>query len=810
MTRRIAVLALLALAALASAPGALAADFASPAFNILPSGQYQTPGPNAAAQAEMYNALTPRFDNVSDADLPNFFKSAQLGPTTVVSEEKPPGRPGVTIRRDDFNVPHVFGQTNDDVIWGAGWVAAADRSLLLNQGRYNGLTAAIDAPNLSAIELIRELYQFEPSKKTNSIVAQQTKVLQNAGPKGVQLLHDIDVYLDGINAWYAANSPATPKFTRNDIYAFNAIKGQFLGEGGGTEPAASQFLHGLQRRFGSKRGLAVWQDLRNRRDPEHTATLDTSTAYDTATGSRKGTVTLRNGSFRAEGGLSGASATRRAQASNILIVGGQRSASGRPLFVGGPQISYFFPGLVHEVGLYGPDIQYRGSTSVPFPGYGLIGRGEDFAWTLTSSSLDIVDTYAETLCGGSRAKYLYRGRCRSMETIDAGTIAKGETKRRVRFRQTVHGPVIGYARTTGGRTVAISRKRSSYGKDTLDQLFFQDLTFGRVKSFADFAASASQTPQTFNAFYADHQNMGAYATGLIPKRRKGSDGSLVNDGRGGYEWSGFLKGSQHASASNPASGLIVNWNNRLANRFVAGDDRFGSEGPLQRNDMLLAELARTDKHTLGSVVAAMNAGAVQDPRGYLFWPTMKRILDKADSPSPLAAAIVAQLDAWNARRAPRIDQDRDGNLDDAGVPIMDGIWNAVADVGLCGTLGKALCKQFHNTLHARFSTPPGGGQYSGWHHYMYKDFRALLGDGVKGKFSQRYCANSAEGCAARLWAAIQKAGTALAEKFGPDPATWREPRSENLIKFSPLPLIDMDYTNRPSGIQQVISFSGHR
>ena len=36
-------------------------------------------------------------------------------------------------------------------------------------------------------------------------------------------------------------------------------------------------------------------------------------------------------------------------------------------------------------------------------------------------------------------------------------------------------------------TVALSSKRSSYGKDTLDQLFFQALTYSdRIKSAKDF------------------------------------------------------------------------------------------------------------------------------------------------------------------------------------------------------------------------------------------------------------------------------------------------------------------------------------
>jgi acyl-homoserine lactone acylase PvdQ len=807
MRRLSPVLALLV--ALACAPSAGAADFADTALNVIPSGQYQTPGPNADAQAQLYNNLTPRYDNVPDADLTSFFKSEALGPATVVSEETIPGRPGVVIRRDDFNVPHVFGQTNDDVIFGAGWAIAADRSLLLNQARYNGLVAAIDAPNLSGIDLIRNLYQFEPTKQTNSIVARQTKEIRNAGPRGMQLLDDIDTYLAGINAWYAANSPATPKFTRNDIYAFNAVKGQFLGEGGGSEPQTSQFLDGLQRRFGARRGFAIWQDLRNRRDPEQTATVATSAPYDTATGSRKGTVTLRNGSFKREGGIA-AAGRPRTEASNILMVSGQRSATGRPLFVGGPQIGYFFPGLTLEMGLYGPDIQVRGATSVPFPGYMLIGRGEDYAWTLTSAGGDIIDTYAETLCDGSRTKYLYRGKCRSMQLVNAGTLVRSGKRTPVRFRRTVHGTVVGYAKTTAGRSVAISRRRSSYGKDTLDQLFFQDMTFGRVKSFDDFAAAAARTPQTFNAFYADHQSTGLYTTGLLPLRPKGADGSLVNDGRGGYEWKGFLKDSSHPRGATPDSGLIVNWNNRPAVGFVSGDDRFGSEGPLPRNDMLLRELARTDKHTLGSVTAAMNASAVQDVRGYLFWPTLRKILAKASAPSELASKMAEQLDAWAARRAPRIDADRDGNLDDAGVPIMDAIWSRVADAGLCGALGTALCKQLDRTLHGRFSAPPGGGQYSGWHHYMDKDFRSLLGEPVKGAFSRRYCASTAAACAKRLWAAIGAGGAGLAKSLGPDPSTWREARSKNLIEFGPLPLIDMDYTNRPSGIQQVISFNGHR
>jgi acyl-homoserine lactone acylase PvdQ len=81
----------------------------------------------------MYDALTPLFDKVTNADLNKDFKSEKLGkagtpgPTTV---EKVP-RKGVRIVRDRFNVPHVYGKTHDDVVWAAGWILEEDRGLLL-------------------------------------------------------------------------------------------------------------------------------------------------------------------------------------------------------------------------------------------------------------------------------------------------------------------------------------------------------------------------------------------------------------------------------------------------------------------------------------------------------------------------------------------------------------------------------------------------------------------------------------------------------------------------------------------------------
>jgi hypothetical protein len=79
---------------------------------------------------------------------------------------------------------------------------------------------------------------------------------------------------------------------------------------------------------------------------------------------------------------------------------------------------------------------------------------------------DVIDHFVETLCGGDDLHYLFRGECRAMETVDAGVLRGpvGEPARRLVYRQTVHGPVIGYA-TVGGRRVAISSARSTRGRE---------------------------------------------------------------------------------------------------------------------------------------------------------------------------------------------------------------------------------------------------------------------------------------------------------------------------------------------------------
>jgi hypothetical protein len=82
---------------------------------------------------------------------------------------------------------------------------------------------------------------------------------------------------------------------------------------------------------------------------------------------------------------------------------------------------------------------------------------------------------------------------------------------------------------------------------------------------------------------------------------------------------------------------------------------------------------------------------------------------------------------------------------------------------------------------------------------------------VQGRYAVRYCGGgNLKRCRKLLWAAINAAGNKLAAAQGPNPSSWRSSATNERITFVPgLLTFTMRYTNRPSGIQQVVSFFGH-
>ena len=99
---------------------------------------------------------------------------------------------------------------------------------------------------------------------------------------------------------------------------------------------------------------------------------------------------------------------------------------------------------------------------------------------------------------------------------------------------------------------------------------------------------------------------------------------------------------------------------------------------------------------------------------------------------------------------------------------------------------------------------PASGFTDGGFWYLDKDLRRLNGERLRRPFKRRYCGGGNRArCARAIWRAL--------EAVPGDPDALRADATRERIAFRPglLPTT-IRYTNRPSGIQQVISFSGHR
>jgi acyl-homoserine lactone acylase PvdQ len=802
-----AALASVAALLLLAAPAA-ARDYAEEARAVVPSNQ---PGavpvpPGADEQTRMYDGLTPLFDNVTNDDLGRLFKSMKfgVGPDGPGRAERVPRR-GVTITRDRFGVPHIKGRSRADVVWAMGWVIQQDRGLLLAQGRNPGRLAALDAPNINAFDLVVKLKQYAPTKQADRIISRtQTRALKRKGREGRGILRDIDLFVAGINARLRFDRSEVPKFTRVDIFGFIALGGQLFGEGGGREASNATFFDGLRDRLGAQPAAAVFDDVTNVDDPDSQASISTSFPQGGAGSSQAGNQILDAGSLQLLEPSPGTRATQRLQpptASNFLLVGGSRSTNGRPLFVGGPQIGYYYPGLTLEADIEWPGRQVRGIYSPAHPGVIFIGRDEDFAWSLTSAGTDNVDTFVETLCG-SDTRYRYKGKCRTMGQVDAGVIA-GEG--RVRYPTTVHGPVIGYA-TVDGQRVALSTKRSSYGQDALWMLGFRRANMGRVRSAQDMFRAFGDSPYTFNIGYVDSRDVAMFSAGKLPVRDDRVDPRLPTNGTGGFEWEGFLPARRLARQLGHPSGVILNWNNRPAVNWAASDENW-SYGSVHRVELLAAQIAKRDKHDLASVTAAMNAAATQDLRSFALTPKLSALLRGGPAPSPRAMRMLELLEAWNQAGSSNLDRDEDGVVDaGAGPAVMYAVYPRLVDALMGDVLGTELeeFKRLVGNVDSNFHGFSGAAIA-----HLHKILRMANGEQLKAPYKTQFCGDAAA-CRTKAWAALEAAGAALeAEQGTADPDAWRA-KSER-IKFAPGVLTTtIRWTNRPSGINHIATFNGRR
>src|SRR5262249_27079871 len=209
-----------------------------------------------------------------------------------------------------------------------------------------------------------------------------------------------------------------------DTGAVASLVTGIFGVGGGGELNNCAFLQQLHDRFDSQYGPTVarqmFEDFQQDDDPEKPRTSDNYFPYmvqgpvnpaavacpDPGTLAQAVQGATMIASDHVDGPNGPIRLFAKSRASNSLVVGARRSASGHPLAVFGPQVGYFSPEILLEMEVHAtgdgtptnPNIDARGAA---FPGISLLvllGRGRDFSWSATSAGSDLVDVVAAPLC----------------------------------------------------------------------------------------------------------------------------------------------------------------------------------------------------------------------------------------------------------------------------------------------------------------------------------------------------------------------------------------------------------------------------
>ena len=948
--------------------------------NVTQAGAFKAAGtypPHANDQLEMYSGLTTAVP-ITEAQIPQFYKDATFGVKSgdVAGSESP--EPGVTIVRDSqFGVPHIYGDTRAELMFGIGYASAEDRLFFMDVLRHAGRGELAQFAGGANVGMDESVWQNEPY--TEQDLTNQINWGAANLPDGQQIMSDATNYIAGINAYisnaksplneltmmpaeYAAiGQPTGPQpFTVNDIVAIATLVGGIFGNGGGQQLSNAVLYEGLKAQFGSERrnvagspeliaqpakkkpkkhkgkpgktkgkpepkkpavdaqaarpstqsaprpgtrragkaglgtgrlavrdasGFATFLSFDDPSDPEAPTTVrGRSFPYQTLPAPSKAvqrTLALPDpGSVRyanpvtagavppGESGSATAGSKARpatgvsnlSQAllsfgrgmSNALLVSGTDSASGHPLAVMGPQVSYFSPQILMEQDEHGPGIDARGAA---FPGTNLyvqLGHGQDYAWSATSAGQNIIDTFAAPLCnpnGGAVAidsdYYVLNGQCVQMETLTRSeswqpNLGDSTPAGDVTFqtKRTAYGIVIGRG-TIKGKPVVYTNLRSTYMHELDSAVGFERFNEpAEMRNPQDFMNAAYQIGYTFNWFYADDQHIAYFNSGQNPVRAAHTDSLFPTWAQDA--WPGLHPAAQMTPASlteqqTPQGAhpqavdqpYITSWNNKQAAAYndTATAEEYSSVFRSQLLDENInSQLAQSGgKMTLVDLINAMGNAGTQDLRGVAVLPYALQIIGHPSDPT--LANAVDELQTWVASGAHRINRAHPGasgsyEQSDA-IRIMDAWWPLLVNAEFGPTLGQRLLGQVEADF--PIDDPPAnnhagahtGSSFDvGFYGIVQKDLRAALDNKVAGPLNRVYCGGgSLAGCRAALEASLKQAVGESEQQVYPAGSVCAagDQMCSDSIQFRPIGVITqplIEWVNRPT-FQQADEIQGH-
>lgn len=527
-----------------------------------------------------------------------------------------------TIVRDEFGRPSITADNEYDLFEAYGYTVAQDRLWQLEVFRRAGKATLAEIFGPSVLD-------GQIAERREAYTEAEYQAMFAALPEFAQTW--IRAYRDGINRYLteARGDPINKlpwefhalgyqpqPWSVTDSIAIIRLMARRFGENGERDLRNLAVFQTLVARHGASVARNIFNDLRWHNDPDAPVTVPpgdpgsiplvltpTST---TPAASATPVAPFDYTSLPDICHLAEAYERERAERDRVLeavgfplklgsygyVVSAEKSASGRPILFGGPQMGFSYPDIIHEVHLQAPGINVTGMAFAGAPAV-LIGHTDRFAWTSTTGMGDNTDFYIETLNPDNPNQYLYNGQWRDMERRDevfqvrsspVGAPLQTVTETRT-FLRTIHGPVV---QVDTQNHIAIAVKRAHWMRETETALAFFYWNRGTA-NLEQFEQALQSIITTHNFFYADVQgNIAYWQSGRVPIRPLGFDPRLPLPGTGIAEW---LPGVRPVPRSiNPRQGYLANWNNKASIDFEnMASGNFGKQFRVRRLQQLLAD-----------------------------------------------------------------------------------------------------------------------------------------------------------------------------------------------------------------------------
>jgi acyl-homoserine-lactone acylase len=411
----------------------------------------------------------------------------------------------VTIIRDDFGVPHIYGKTDADAVFGMLYAQCEDDFKRVERN----YTWAIG--RLAEVEGERQLYS---DVRANLFMTKEEAIANYEGsPEWLKKL--CDAFADGINYYLRTHPEVTPKL----LTRFEPWMPYYFFEGSIGGDIESISLRGIEEFYGSSEPVA------KAKSPDWVEVQPDNVVID------------------------------EPQGSNGFAISGKLTESGNAMLLINPHTSFFFRGEVHVVSEEGLNA-YGAVTWGQFFIYQ--GFNEKNGWMHTSSYTDVMDEFVETIVEKEGKRfYNYGDELRPViEKQVALKVLSGDSlvEKKFTLYRTHHGPIT---KRIDNQWVATAMNWSP--AKALEQSYIRTKT----KSYEEFIKMMEmRTNSSNNTVYADAQgNIALFQGNFIPRRDVQFNYANPVDGSNpATDWQGLHAVDEAIQVVNPPNGWIQNCN----------------------------------------------------------------------------------------------------------------------------------------------------------------------------------------------------------------------------------------------------------